>query len=307
MKTSWGGVSGWYDELLEKREGTYQKDVILPNLMRMIGVGSGASALKGANVLDLACGQGFFARELAKAGGSKAGESPAKVFGADIAKELIEIAKANPDAVTRKIEYHVAPSNSLAFIADKSIDVITIVLALQNIEDLAGTMQECARILKPMTIMPDGTSSGGRLFIVLNHPAFRIPKRSSWQWDHVSEPGKGAPGAGHQYRRIDAYMSESRERIDMNPGTAADGDRATSKKFTVSFHRPLQVYFKALTKAGFNVARLEEWVSHKNSVAGPRADEENRIRKEIPMFLTLEARRVLKEWEVKEVGVAAKK
>jgi len=295
MKTSWGGVSGWYDELLEKREGTYQKDVILPNLMRMIG------SLKDANVLDLACGQGFFARELAKTsmnaktGGDK--DTPAKVFGADIAKELIEIAKANPDAVTRKIEYHVAPSNSLSFLADKSIDLITIVLALQNIEDLAGTMLECARVLKPAT----ATSSGGRLFIVLNHPAFRIPKRSSWQWDHVSEPGKGAPGAGHQYRRIDAYMSESRERIDMTPGE----DRATSKKFTVSFHRPLQVYFKALTKAGFSIARLEEWVSHKNSVAGPRADEENRIRKEIPMFLTLEARRVLKEWEVKEV--AAKK
>ncbi len=289
-KTSWGGVSGWYDELLEKREGTYQKDVILPNLMRMIG----SSALKGANVLDLACGQGFFARELAKVGQSgKAGgtsEGPAKVFGADIAKELIEIAKANPDAVTRKIEYHVAPSNSLKFITDKSIDLITVVLALQNIEDLAGTMQECARVLRPAT----ATESGGRLFIVLNHPAFRIPKRSSWQWDHVSEPGKGAPGAGHQYRRIDAYMSESRERIDMTPGE----DRATSKKFTVSFHRPLQVYFKTLTKAGFNVARLEEWVSHKNSVAGPRAEEENRIRKEIPMFLTIEARRVLKEWEV---------
>ena len=300
MKTSWGGVSGWYDELLEKREGTYQKDVIAPNLMRMMG------PVKGANILDLACGQGFFARELAKVGaGTKAGvpsAAAAKVFGADIAKELIEIAKANPDAATRNIEYHVTPSNSLKFLADKSIDVITIVLALQNIEDIAGTMQECARVLKPAT----ATSSGGRLFIVLNHPAFRIPKRSSWQWDHgrdITQPGTGAPGAGRQYRRIDAYMSESRERIDMNPGANADGDRATSKKFTVSFHRPLQVYFKTLTKAGFNVARLEEWVSHKTSVAGPRADEENRIRKEIPMFLTLEARRVLKEWEVKEAVV----
>ena len=265
MKTSWGGVSGWYDELLEKREGTYQKEVILPNLERLI------SSVKGINVLDLACGQGFFAREWAKIGA-------AKTFGADIAKELIEIAKANPDPITRKIEYHVAPSNSLAFCSDASISVITIVLALQNIEDLAGTMKECARVLKP----------DGRLFIVLNHPAFRIPKRSSWQWDHISLPGKGAPGAGHQYRRIDAYMSESRERIDMTPGE----DRMTSKKFTVSFHRPLQAYFKALSKAGFNVARLEEWVSHKQSVAGPRADEENRIRKEIPMFLTLEARRI---------------
>ena len=37
------------------------------------------------------------------------------------------------------------------------------------------------------------------------------------------------------------------------------------------------------------VETLEEWVSPRASVSGPRAKEENRIRTEIPMFLALRA------------------
>ena len=62
---------------------------------------------------------------------------------------------------------------------------------------------------------------------------------------------------------------------------------------TVSFHRPLQVYIKALTKAGFVVSRLEEWISHKKSGSGPRQAAEDTARKEIPLFLCIEARKKL--------------
>jgi hypothetical protein len=89
------------------------------------------------------------------------------------------------------------------------------------------------------------------------------------------------------YRRLDAYMSDAQVKIDMTPGEKI----AAKKKFTISFHRPLQSYFKVLSKSGFAVIRLEEWISHKKSQAGPRAEEEDRMRKEIPMFLCLEARK----------------
>ena len=58
---------------------------------------------------------------------------------------------------------------------------------------------------------------------------------------------------------------------------------------TISFHRPLQVYFKSLAKHGFLVRRLEEWVSHKQSQRGARGATEDRARKEIPLFLMMEA------------------
>ncbi len=248
-ETSWGGVAGWYDEMLENKEGTYQKEVILPNLFRILDV------KKDEVILDIACGQGFFSRAIAEKG--------AKVIGSDIAKELIGIAKLHsPQSIT----FHIAPSDKLEFCPNASIDKVIIILALQNIENLHETVREAYRTLKPK----------GKFYVVLNHPAFRIPKNSSWNWDEQQQK---------QYRRIDAYMSDIRERIEMNPGAQKAGD----KKFTISFHRPLQVYFKALNKAGFFVGRFEEWISHKKSAPGPKEREENRIRKEIPIFVIIEA------------------
>ncbi len=112
--------------------------------------------------------------------------------------------------------------------------------------------------------------------MVLNHPTFRIPKRSSWGVDEVADI---------QYRRIDGYMSESKTEIDMQPS------RTGKKVTTISFHRPLQVYFKALTKNGLVVTRLEEWMSHKVSEVGSKKAMEDRARKEFPLFMMLEGRK----------------
>jgi len=247
--TSWGGVADWYDDLLTKTEGTYQKEVILPNLLRAMEI------KKGEKVLDLACGQGFFSREFAKAG--------AEVLGLDISPELIKIASLQTTNYKLPAVFKVAPADNLKSVPDSSMDKAAIVLAIQNIENLMGTMAECARVLK----------KGGKLFIVMNHPVFRIPKASSWGWDEEKKM---------QYRQLDAYMSESREKIDMHPGEK-------SRDYTISFHRPLQVYFKAMRKAGFAVRSLEEWISGRVSQPGPRAKAENAARAEFPLFLFWEA------------------
>ncbi len=248
-ETSWGIVADWYDALVEEKKGTYQADLILPNLLRLVAPDDKE------RILDIACGQGFFSRAFAQKG--------ALVVGADISVELVSLAREHPE---KNASFNVAPADKLEFAVDASFDKAIIVLALQNIENLGGTLAEAARALK----------KGGKLFLVLNHPAFRVPKSSAWGWDAES---------ARQYRRIDAYMSETKIEIDMNPGSTA----ARSKKATVSFHRPLQSYFKALGKAGLAVTRLEEWVSTKKSNGGPRGAEEDRTRHEIPLFLYLEA------------------
>lgn len=243
--TSWGSVAAWYGEYLGN-EDTFQIQVILPNLSRVL-------ALKeGEHVLDLACGQGFFAREFAKTG--------AKVIGVDISPELIDQAKQHGGGVA----YLVAPASKLAFARDAEFDVVVCVLALQNIEDLAAVYREVARVLKP----------GGRFLMVLNHPAFRVLKRSSWGWDEE---------AGVQYRRLDGYLSSAKILVDMHPGKGKSAH-------TISYHRSLQDFFKLLTTAGFAVTKLEEWISHRKSERGPRQKAEDIARKEIPMFLLLEAR-----------------
>ena len=72
----------------------------------------------------------------------------------------------------------------------------------------------------------------------------------------------------------------------MHPGKAARGEKTQE---TYSFHRPLQVYAKILANAGFVIARIEEWESHRESEKGPRREAEDRARKEFPLFLAIVA------------------
>lgn len=241
--TSWGKVANWYNNLIEKDENSYQRKLILPNIIRLV------EAKKGEVIVDLACGQGFFAREVAKLG--------TKVIGVDISSELINIAKQD-----KTVEYHISSADKLDFLQNESVDKVIIILSLQNMEHASEVIKEVARVLKPR----------GKLFMVLNHPAFRIPKQSSWGWDDTLKL---------QYRRLDSYLSESKEQIQMHPG-----EKPWEK--TISFHRPLQFYFKTLAKNGFLVSRLEEWTSHKTSEPGPKKEAEDRARREFPLFLFLE-------------------
>ncbi|HVM76755.1 MAG TPA: methyltransferase domain-containing protein [Candidatus Paceibacterota bacterium] len=254
--TSWENVAGWYDELLAS-EGTYQRDLILPNLLRLV------APQPRDTIVDLACGPGFFSFEFANAG--------ARVIGVDASRKLIERARKRASGMRKKVgepnpEFRVAKADELSFVGDAAVDKIAIVLALQNIENVGSVFKTCARVMKP----------GGTLSLVVNHPAFRIPKKSSWGWDDAAKI---------QYRRIDNYLSESKVEIAMHPGKKS-GEK------TISFHRPLQFYFKALNKAGFPVTVLEEWNSNRRSEPGPRAAAENAARKEIPLFLFIQARRI---------------
>lgn len=244
--TSWGNVSEWYSSHLENNPDTYQQQVILPNILRIIGI------RPSTKVIDIACGQGFFSRAMQEAGAS--------VVGADISKELIAEAKK---LSSEKISYHVAPADRLKFARESEFDVATIVLAIQNIENMAGSFSEAARVLK----------KGGRLILVMMHPAFRNPGQTSWGFDEENSV---------QYRRIDSYLSATKAKLLVHPGKK-------NSETTISYHHSLQDFSKALFKAGFSITRLEEWISHKQSGKGPRQKMENTARKEIPLFLMLEA------------------
>ena len=251
-KTSWGKVADWYNDLLEKEAGSYQKTLILPNLLRLLAI------KKNETILDLGCGQGFFSREFAKAG--------AKIIGVDLSPELIAIAQKNS---LKNAAYHIGSAEDLNFIKNNTLDKIVMILSIQNIDNVHKVFQECRRILKP----------NGKLFIAMNHPAFRIPKQSDWGYDEKNKI---------QYRRVDKYMSEKKLTILMNPSAKF---RQVKEQYTVSFHRPLQFYFKLLGNNGFGVTRLEEWTSNKTSQPGPKTAAENQARKEIPLFLFLEAKK----------------
>lgn len=244
--SGWNKTAPFFREMFEG-DDSLQKTVILPNLKRLL------NPQKDDVLLDLGCGAGFFAGAFSDAVG--------RLIGADSSSELVARAKETVPGA----EFHVSGSDKLLFLKDGSLDKVMIVLALQNIEKARETLEECAKKLK----------AGGRLFLVINHPAFRVPKKSSWGFD---------AGDKIQYRRVDEYMSESRAEILMKPGS----DRNIT---TFSYHRPLQFYFKIFSKAGLLTERLEEWMSDRRSGPGARADAENKARREFPLFMAIVARK----------------
>jgi len=270
-ETSWEPVAQWYDDLIEEEKSDHFRDVIVPGTIRLL------AAKTGHRVLDVACGQGSLCRRLQDQG--------VTTTGIDAAPSLIEAARARTGA--NGPAYLIADARALSSTPDLAargpFDAISCVMALMNIDPLEPVFRGVHDLLKP----------GGHFVGVILHPAFRAPGQTSWGWDEASdrreERGRKKVGSRarlRQYRRVDGYLSPGQSPITMNPGSAAHGAEPV---VTWTFHRPIQTYVKALAEAGLFVDALEEWSSLRTSQPGPRAAEENRARREIPMFLAIRA------------------
>jgi ubiquinone/menaquinone biosynthesis C-methylase UbiE len=269
--TSWGHEAEWYDDYLADND-SYQKQIIMPNVLRII------NPTRGKRILDLACGQGFFSEAMLEKG--------ANVIGADISRELIEIAKNRfKNKMTGSDSFIVSPADKIisAGVGESTCDSAMCILAAQNIKEFDVAIKEVSKVLKPR----------GKFVIVLNHPCFRVPKSSDWHFDAEGGGPEGDPSytivngkkTGRYGRVVYSYMSEEVMKIDMHPG---EQDRR-KKSYTSSFHRPMQVYSKWLANAGFCISRIEEWTTHKKSNPGTRELADKRAKKEIPLFMCIEA------------------
>lgn len=248
--TSWNKVAPWYNKIVGKDGHYYHEHVVIPGVLRLLD-------LKSDNTLvDLACGQGVLARNIPKI---------KKYLGLDLAKELIKEAKDRNREINH--EFMVCDLSNLLREREEKFDKATIILALQNIEQTENVIKNAANYLK----------KGGQLVVVLNHPAFRIPRQSGWSIDEKSK---------QQQRFINRYLSPIKIPIDMNP---SEKNQEQNKKVTWSFHHSLQDYSQMLYDAGFMIEKIEEWSSDKESV-GKAAKMENRARTEIPLFMAISAK-----------------
>ena len=246
--TSWQKVAPWYNKVTEQGQGHYfHQHVVIPGVIKLLNLKNDS------RVLDLACGNGVLANTLPK---------EIEYTGVDIAPSLISQAKKSDRSPKHK--YIVAdvtkpiPTQS----PSEKWTHAAIILAIQNIENPAKVFQNISQ----------NSEKDGVLVIVLNHPAFRIPRQSSWGIDE---------GRKIQYRRIDKYMSPMDIPIRMNPSDP-------QSQQTMSYHFPISAYSKMLKDAGFLIETIEEWTSDKES-AGRAAKMENRSRSEIPLFLAIKA------------------
>jgi len=204
-----------------------------------------------SSLLDIACGQGVLSRAVPKIG---------KYVGYDLSQSLVGEAKKLNKLKHAQFFVHDA-TKTLPETLGKFSHAACL-LALQNIPSPKDVF---------ISIAPH-IEKGGRCVFVLNHPCFRIPRMTGWLIDESKKL---------QSRRIDRYMSEAKIPIATNPSNPQSEN-------TWSFHFPLSYFCEALNKAGFYIETIEEWCSNKTS-SGKMATQENRARKEFPLFLTLVA------------------
>ncbi len=249
QNTSWQNVSNWYDKLVGSDGHYYHQHVVIPGLLRLLEL------TKENSLVDIGCGQGILSRSVPQL---------SNYLGIDRSGSLIEAAKK----ANRNPQYSFITKDATRPIvtAQPIFSHAAIVLALQNMENPEGAIQNAASYLLP----------GGKLVIVLNHPAFRIPRQSGWGVDEKTK---------QQYRWINRYTSPLKIPITMNPGQQ---NLKSGVQTTWSFHRSLQDYVQMLVAAGFVITGLEEWSSDKES-EGKAARMENRARKEFPLFMAIVA------------------
>ena len=246
--TSWENVNKWYDSIVGEKGHYYHQNIVLPKILSFL------KKYKVISILDLGCGQGVL---------EKCIPSNIDYCGVDISSSFIESAKK-----TRKSNKHqfiCADITTPLPIEKKDFDAACIVLTLQDIANPYESIKNASKHLK----------KNGLLYIVINHPYFRIPRQTSWEIDERQHL---------QYRRVNRYLSPLKIPINIQPSKGEQGLTVTHHHFSLS------QYSQWLFENGFSINLIEEWVSDKTS-SGKKAKMENLARKEIPLFMFLIAKK----------------
>jgi ubiquinone/menaquinone biosynthesis C-methylase UbiE len=203
----------------------------------------------GEALLDVGCGQGPLAPAVLAEGMT--------YTGLDVSPRLLERARRMHGKRASFVEGDATKLHKVDGLKAGSFHAACFLLSIQNIDPLADALSGVAWALKP----------AGRLAIVMTHPCFRVPRQSGWGWD---------AGRRLSYRRVDRYLG--RLAVPMKP--------LRGRAPVISFHRPLEDYFSALSDAGFTVEALRE-VAVKGTTRVTASDARN---PDIPTFLGLRAR-----------------
>jgi ubiquinone/menaquinone biosynthesis C-methylase UbiE len=140
-------AEGWVDFVRTGKD--YWRDgVNNPSTFRLIG------SVKGKKVLDLACGEGYNTRILAR--------KRAKVTGIDRSLKLIGLARMEERKEPLGIRYLWMSASRLRGLTNASFDLVTCFMALHDIENYESAVAEVARVLK----------KGGRFIFSITHPCF---------------------------------------------------------------------------------------------------------------------------------------
>ena len=132
--------------------------------------------LDGERWLDVACGAGRTARELARKG--------ALVLGLDLSEAMIAKAKTETGAATSAVDFRVGDVTELSEWWDgRPFDGATCEMAFMDIDDLEGTVRSVSEVLR----------EGAPFLVSLIHPCFPGNEAGLSSWP----PGRGYDAEGY--------------------------------------------------------------------------------------------------------------
>jgi len=140
-------AEGWLD-FVRTGKDHWRDGINNPATFKLMG------KIKRKTVLDLACGEGYNTRVIARKG--------AKVTGIDQSQKMIDFARMEERKQPLGIRYCQMDASHLIGISDTSFDLVTCFMALHDIENYEDAVAEVARVLK----------HGGRFIFSIPHPCF---------------------------------------------------------------------------------------------------------------------------------------
>ncbi|WP_035844348.1 class I SAM-dependent methyltransferase [Kitasatospora azatica] len=160
-----------YDEIGEAFEGFKSLPLIrfgeVPSFLGMVG------EVRGKSVLDLACGTGFYSREVKRRGATE-------VFGVDISGEMIAVAREIERRDPLGLSYEVGDVAELRPL-DRRFDIALAVQCLNYAEDIAAMQRMCRNVHQ--NLVP-----GGEFFVFAQNPDYRFDCPSLDKYGFRCEP-----------------------------------------------------------------------------------------------------------------------
>jgi ubiquinone/menaquinone biosynthesis C-methylase UbiE len=232
LALEWNTAGESWADFVREGKDHYREEMNNPAFFKLIG------NVRGKRVLDLACGEGYNTRILARKG--------ARVVGVDFSRKLIELAKQKDMVDRLGIDYCVSDAGDLRTLSSDWFDVVTCSMALMDIEDYEDAVREVARVLK----------KSGRFVFSITHPCF--------EWGSTMANGqslgewKYEAGTENTPERKALHLEVKRYFGIVRCTTSWTMKRLVAPFKTTSFHRTLTDYFQVLYKNGLLVQRLVE-------------------------------------------------
>jgi SAM-dependent methyltransferase len=220
----WRRIASWWDETIGEGND-FQRELIMPATDRLLAI------QPGEHVLDACCGNGNYARRLARAG--------VKVVAFDGAEGFIDAARKRMATDDDKVDFHVIDAIDEAAMRQLGVgrfDAAVCSMAIMDLPDIEPLLRAVRVLLK----------SNGRFVFSVSHPCF-----NSIGSVITAELNNGVGGKFEQEFgvKVTRYLQS---RTELSSGIIHQPEPH------YTYHRPISGLLTACFTAGFVVDGFEE-------------------------------------------------